>query len=253
MSFDSDRTDPKELGITKVPRHVAVIMDGNGRWARQRGWIRLRGHREGAKAVKRTLEESYRLGVEYLTLFAFSTQNWDRPSTEVEGLMGLLLEYLHSERRELLRRGIRFRAIGDLSRLPQNLQNEIAALSEMSKDNDEMHLVVALSYGARDEIVRATRALAAAAVAGEIKPEDIGEADVSARLYTADMPDPDLLIRTSGELRVSNFMLWQLAYAELFVTDVFWPDFAKDNLIEALQAYSKRERRFGLTGAQVKK
>lgn len=252
MKSDSDLMDPREHGVTDMPRHVAIIMDGNGRWAKERGWIRLQGHREGARSVKRVLEASWQLGLKYLTLFAFSAQNWERPEPEVQGLMGLLLEYLHSERRELLRRGIRFRAIGEIERLPQNLQDEITRLTELSAHNDDLELVVALSYGAREELVRATKLIAEAAASGDLDPDAIDGDLIASHLYTADMPDPDLLIRTSGELRVSNFMLWQIAYAELYVADVYWPDFSREDLLDALRAYSKRERRYGRTGAQIR-
>ncbi len=243
--------DPSTHGITKMPRHVAIIMDGTGRWARQRGWLRLKGHQEGARAVKRTLELSYKLGVRHLTLFAFSAQNWSRPKPEVQGLMALLGEYLRTEQAELMRRGIRFRTIGDVTKLPENLQREILDLQQRTASNDRMDLIVALSYGGREDLVHAARAVAADAIAGRIKVEDIDIEAISARLYTADIPDPDLMIRTSGEMRISNFMLWQLADSELYITEVLWPDFSEDDYIDALRVFGGRERRFGLTGEQV--
>ena len=246
-----DSIDPAVHGITKMPEHVAIIMDGNGRWAKQRGWIRLKGHKEGAKAVKRTLELSYRLGLKHLSLFAFSAQNWSRPKPEVQGLMGLLGEYLRGEREELMRREIRFRAVGEVSKLPENLQREISALEERTRHHERMSLNIALSYGGREDIIQACQTLADEVAAGRMKSEDIDAEALSARMFTQDLPDPDLMIRTSGEMRISNFMLWQLAYAELHITEVLWPEFNEEHYFEALRAYSNRERRFGLTGAQV--
>jgi len=243
--------DPAACGISRVPRHVAVIMDGNGRWARARGLPRLQGHHEGARAVRETLRTAYRLGVEYLTLYAFSEQNWGRPTDEVSGLMALLLGHLKSEQEEFMDLGIRFRGMGDTGRLPPTVLEELRAFEERSAGNTDMYLQVALSYGGRHEIVEAARRLAARVQAGELALEAIDEAALGAELYLPDLPDPDLLIRTSGELRVSNFMLWQIAYTELYITDLYWPSFGKDSFIEALQQYGRRERRFGLTGQQV--
>lgn len=246
-----DSINPAVHGITKMPRHVAIIMDGNGRWAKQRGWIRLKGHQEGAKAVKRTLELSYQLGLKHLTLFAFSAQNWSRPKPEVQGLMALLGEYLRSEREELIRRDIRFRAVGEVSKLPDNLQKEIRSLEDKTRYNERMSLNVALSYGGREDILQACQKLAKDVAAGRMKASDIDDKALSAQLFTRELPDPDLMIRTSGEMRISNFMLWQLAYAELHIIDVLWPEFSREHYLDALRAYSNRERRFGLTGAQV--
>jgi undecaprenyl diphosphate synthase len=246
-----DSIDPADYGIETVPGHVAIIMDGNGRWAKQRGRIRLLGHREGAKAVRRAVRFSYKLGVKHLTLFAFSAQNWARPESEVAGLMELLMEYLSGERRELMERGIRFRTVGDTDRVAPRVRDEIKRLEEESSDGTRMELIIALSYGGREDILQAARSLARDAAAGKVDPDSVDIDAFSKRLYTGSIPDPDLLIRTSGEQRISNFMLWQLAYSELHITDVLWPDFNDEHYAEALRDYSNRERRFGLTGAQV--
>jgi undecaprenyl diphosphate synthase len=251
MKSSKDRIDPADYGIQHVPQHVAIIMDGNGRWASQRGRIRLLGHREGAKAVRRAVRFSFKLGVRYLTLFAFSAQNWSRPDAEVAGLMELLMEYLAGERRELLARGIRFRAVGDVSRVTARVRSEIEKLERESGSGSEMDLIIALSYGGREDIVQAAQALARGVASGAVDPSEIDLEMFAEHLYTAGVPDPDLLIRTSGEQRISNFMLWQLAYSELHITDVLWPDFGDDEYAEALRDYSGRERRFGLTGAQI--
>ena len=243
--------EPAEFGITRVPRHVAIIMDGNGRWANKRGMPRIEGHRQGANSVRTALRTAYRLGVEYLTLYAFSEQNWGRPEDEVEGLMGLLLHHLRIEQEELMERGIRFRGMGELDKLPPKILGELRAFEKRSEDNEDMQLTIALSYGGRLELVRAARLIAAKVAAGELEVDAIDESTLGRHLYLGDLPDPDLMIRTSGEMRVSNFMLWQLAYTELYVTDTFWPDFGQDAFIEALKEYSRRERRFGLTGAQA--
>lgn len=235
-----------------VPKHVAVIMDGNGRWAQERGMKRIRGHHEGANAVRRTVESCRYLGVEVLTLYAFSSQNWGRPEDEVTGLMTLFDLYIRKERKTLLKNGIRLKVIGDRSRLSAKLQKAIADLEEISSANYAMTLQVAVSYGGREEILRATRTLARAAQEGKINPEDITEDLFTRCLYTAGLPDPDLIIRTSGEVRVSNFLLWQLAYSEIFVTPIFWPDFGEKELLEAFGSFNNRERRFGQTGEQVK-
>ncbi len=251
MRGDKDSIDPAAYGIETVPSHVAIIMDGNGRWAKQRGRIRLLGHREGAKAVRRSVRFSYKVGVKHLTLFAFSAQNWARPESEVAGLMELLMEYLSGERRELIERGIRFRTVGDIERVAPRVREEIARLEQDSSDGTEMELIIALSYGGREDIVQAARSFAEDVKAGRVDPSSIDIESFSKRLYTGAIPDPDLLIRTSGEQRISNFMLWQLAYSELHITDVLWPDFSEEDYATALRDYSNRERRFGLTGAQV--
>lgn len=232
-----------------VPAHVAVIMDGNGRWAEERGLARLAGHREGAQAVRAVTREARRLGIRYLTLFAFSSQNWDRPAVEVRGLMALLADYLTTEREELLGNGIRLEAVGELERLPAFVRMPLAALRAASAGNQGMQLTLALSYGGREELVHAARALATDVAQGRLAPGDIDEAALARRLWTRDMPDPDLIVRTSGEKRVSNFFLFQLAYAELHLTDLTWPDFREKALCEALLDYQGRQRRFGRLAA----
>ena len=234
-----------------VPRHVAIIMDGNGRWAQGRMMPRIRGHRAGAASVRCAVESCRYLGVDVLTLYAFSSQNWGRPEEEVTGLMTLFDVYIKKERKTLLDNDIRLQVIGDRSALSDRLRGAIADLESASADNDEMLLQVAVSYGGREEIVHAARAIASAVQRGELAVGDVDEAAFANGLYTAGVRDPDLVIRTSGELRISNFLLWQIAYAEIYVTDVLWPDFAEQDLIAAFRSYASRERRFGKTGAQV--
>ena len=234
-----------------VPRHVAIIMDGNGRWAQSRGMKRIRGHHEGANAVRRAVETCRFMGVEVLTIYAFSSQNWGRPEDEVSGLMTLFDLYIRKERRTLLENNVRIKIIGDRSRLSDKLQASIQKLEETTEPNSVMTLQVAVSYGGREEILRATKAIAQAVERGELAPEDITEDLFNSFLYTAGLPDPDLIVRTSGEVRVSNFLLWQLAYSEIFVTPVLWPDFGEEELLEAFGAFGQRERRFGKTSAQV--
>lgn len=236
-----------------LPRHVAIIMDGNGRWAKGRGLPRLSGHEAGARAVKRITTHARKLGLQALTLYAFSEQNWGRPTTEVEGLMRLLGHYIVAERAEILDNDIRFSTIGDLSRLPGALQDAIADLKRASAGNHGMDFCIALSYGGREELLRAARAAATACVAGELTPEALDGPAFEKYLYTAHLPPLDLLIRTSGELRISNFLLWQLAYAELVFTPVCWPDFAEADLDDAIARFVGRERRFGLTPDQLPK
>jgi len=235
-----------------VPRHLAIIMDGNGRWAEARGLPRLAGHEAGAESVREITRTCRTLGVEALTLYSFSTENWRRPAEEVSGLMALLGRFLVEERREILENGIRLNAIGQLDRLPLAVRAALKELSHASRNNKGMVLTLALSYGGRAEIVEAARALAKKAAAGRLRPDAIDEAAFAAELGTAGLPEPDLLIRTSGELRLSNFLLWQLAYAEIFVTPTAWPDFRRPQLEEAFASFRARERRFGQTGAQVK-
>lgn len=235
-----------------VPNHVAIIMDGNGRWAESRGLPRVRGHEEGAESVRAITRACRELGCKALTLYSFSTENWKRPEDEVGALMGLLARYLVQERREILDNDIRLHAVGQLDRLPLAVRAALKEMMHASRDNKTMTLTLALSYGSRHEIVEAARALAKKAASGRLRPEAIDEAAFTAELQTAGLPDPDLLIRTSGELRISNFMLWQLAYAEIYVTDVLWPDFRRPQLEAAFSAFSSRERRFGATGAQLK-
>ena len=241
----------RRIRAEAIPRHVAVIMDGNGRWAERRGLDRVQGHRAGIEAVRATVRAAHELGVRFLTLYAFSTENWSRPKGEVDALMGLLEHYLDAEIEELDRNGIRLRAIGRLDRLPELARAKLDEALDRTRDNGEMTVVFALSYGGRTEIVDAARKLARDVEQGKLDPEQIDEKTFSAYLYDPELPDPDLLIRTGGEARVSNFLLWQIAYAELHVTDVMWPDFRKSDLVEAIWDYQQRERRYGLTSAQV--
>jgi undecaprenyl diphosphate synthase len=228
-----------------LPRHIAIIMDGNGRWAQARGLPRIAGHRRGAEAVRRTLSAAGELGIPYLTLFGFSSENWKRPLSEVDDLMGLLRHYLRGEIAELHRNGVRLRVIGERARLAPDIVTLIANAEALTCDNSGVNLTIALSYGGRAEIIAAMRALAAKSATGEIRPEAIDEAMIAAHLFTADIPDPDLLIRTSGEQRISNFLLWQCAYAELVFTKTLWPDFGRDDLERAIADYGGRERRYG--------
>lgn len=232
-----------------LPGHVALIMDGNGRWARERGLPRWMGHREGMKSVRRCVEASLEAGLKHLTLYAFSRENWDRPADEVEALMSLLVEYVERESEDLLRNGVKVRVFGDLERLSDKARESVKLLEATTAPGDNLQLNLAISYGSRDEILRAVRRLAEQVSRGEINPEDVNEAKFEQELYTAGWPDPDLLIRTSGELRISNFLLWQIAYAELYVTPVLWPDFGRQELFQAILEYQRRERRFGRVSA----
>jgi len=237
--------------LDPVPRHVAIIMDGNGRWAAARGGSRTDGHRQGAEAVRRVVRGAREIGVRNLTLYAFSAQNWQRPAAEVADLMRLLRRFVLEERTELMTRGIRLMTIGDESRLPLFVRAPLGALVEATRSNSGMTLCLALSYGGRESIVRAAQRLARAAAAGRLRPEAIREGDLSAALDTRALPPPDLIIRTSGEQRLSNFFLWEAAYAELYFTDVMWPDFGRDELLAALAAYGRRQRRFGRVAESV--
>jgi undecaprenyl diphosphate synthase len=229
----------------QLPRHIAIIMDGNGRWAQARGLPRIAGHRRGADAVRRTLAATGEIGIPYLTLFGFSSENWKRPLDEVDDLMGLLRHYLRGEIAELHKNGVRLRVIGDRGRLSSDIVGMIDNAEALTRDNCGVNLTIALSYGGRAEIVAATRAIAAAAVAGRLSVEAVDETTIAGHLFTADLPDPDLLIRTSGEQRISNFLLWQCAYAELVFTKTLWPDFGRSDLAEAIADYRGRERRYG--------
>ncbi len=229
-----------------APAHVAIIMDGNGRWAKMRGLPRTAGHRQGADAVRRTLTGAAELGVKYLTLFGFSAENWRRPESEVDSLMGLLRVYLRSEIAEMHAKGARVRVIGDIERFDSDIVALIRHAEELTRANTRINLTVALSYGGRQEIAAAARLLAREAAEGRLKPDAINEALFETCLTTAGMPDPDLLIRTSGEMRISNFLLWQSAYAELVFADVLWPDFDRRHLEEAIREFNRRERRFGV-------
>ena len=229
-----------------LPRHIAIIMDGNGRWAKAHGLPRIAGHRRGAEAVRRTLTAAGELGLRYLTLFGFSSENWKRPEGEVDDLMGLLRHYLRGEIAELHKNGVRLRVIGDRARLSPDIVAMIANAEALTRGNPGVNLTVALSYGGRAELVAATRTIAAEAAAGRLVPEAIDEAVIARHLFTADLPDPDLLIRTSGEQRISNFLLWQCAYAELVFTKTLWPDFGRADLEQAIVEYGGRDRRYGI-------
>jgi len=229
----------------QLPRHIAIIMDGNGRWAQARGLPRVAGHRRGAEAVRRTLIAASELGIPYLTLFGFSSENWKRPLGEVDDLMGLLRHYLRGEIAELHRNGVRLRVIGEIGRLSPDLMTLIANAEALTHDNRAINLTIALSYGGRAEIVAATRAIAADVAAARLALDAVDEDLIASRLFTADLPDPDLLIRTSGEQRISNFLLWQCAYAELVFTKTLWPDFGRGDLEAAIADYCGRERRYG--------
>lgn len=228
-----------------LPRHVAIIMDGNGRWASARGLTRIEGHKKGAEAAQRAVEAARDLGVSYITLFGFSSENWRRPTAEVDGLMNLLRYYLKKETNELHKNEACLKVIGDRTRLPKDIVELIEQAEDVTKDNKALTVIIALSYGGRQDIVFAAQKLAADVAAGTISPDTIDEDALASRLMTAGIPDPDLMIRTSGENRVSNFLLWQLAYAELFFTDTLWPDFSKKDMEEALSFYAGRERRYG--------
>jgi undecaprenyl diphosphate synthase len=244
-------TGKAEIDIQNIPAHVAVIMDGNGRWAKQRGGLRVFGHQSAITAVRETVEEAAELGVRYLTLYAFSTENWNRPALEVMALMQLLVHTIRQETATLLKNSIRLEAIGDISTLPGNCQRELAESMELTKGGTRMTLVLALSYSGRWDLTQAAKRMATDVASGKLQPTDVTEATVSKYLVTASMPDPELLIRTSGEQRISNFLLWQLAYTELYITDLLWPDFRKQHFQDAIRAYQRRERRFGKTSEQV--
>lgn len=228
-----------------IPRHVAIIMDGNGRWARQRGLPRVEGHRQGAESVRAVVRAAGEAGVKYLTLYAFSVENWNRPPSEVATLMKYLARYLKNELGELDSNNVRLEAIGQLGRLPENVQQQLEATRAALAKNTGLTLILALSYGSRTEITDAVRTIAAEVQAGRLDPAAITEQTVTQHLYTAPYPDPDLLIRTSGELRVSNFLLWQISYAEFVLTDTLWPDFRRPQFLAALEEYARRHRRFG--------
>ncbi|HMX39585.1 MAG TPA: isoprenyl transferase [Saprospiraceae bacterium] len=235
-----------------VPRHIAIIMDGNGRWAKSKGMPRVLGHRSGVKSVREVTEAAAEIGVQYLTLYAFSTENWNRPPAEVTALMTLLVETIRGEIRDLNKNGVRLLAIGDIEALPAASYKALLQGMEDTRHNQRINLVLALNYSAKWEILRAARLLAERAAQGLLQPADIDEATFEAALSTHGIPDPELLIRTSGETRISNFLLWQIAYAELYFTPVFWPDFGRKELFEAILSYQRRERRFGMISEQLK-
>ncbi len=238
-----------ELDNTRIPQHIAIIMDGNGRWASERGKERSFGHQAGVDTVRRITSECVRLGVKFLTLYTFSTENWSRPADEISALMGLVLSSLEDE--IFMKNNVRFQVIGDMGRLPQEVQQKLRETMEHTAHNTAMTMVVALSYSSRWELTKAARELAQAVKAGTLQPKDIDENLIGGRLETAFMPDPELLIRTGGEVRVSNFLLWQIAYSELYFCDTYWPDFDEQDLHRAIASYQARQRRFGKTGGQI--
>lgn len=233
------------LDPDKIPRHIAIIMDGNGRWAGKRDEVRTVGHRQGAGSVRVVVEECCRLGLEQLTLYCLSSENWKRPQTEIDFLMALLKEFLIEERDEILEQDIRFTTIGQRHPLPDDVLKEIDTSVELSKNNKGMTLCLAINYGSRTEIVDAVQMLASKVKSRELEPEEINEERISQALYTEGQPDPDLVIRTAGEMRISNFLLWQISYAEFYVTETYWPDFDRFALFQAIRSYGRRERRFG--------
>ncbi len=242
---------PANIKKEKLPRHIAIIMDGNGRWAKQHNKARVFGHRNGVKAVRSVTEGAAEIGIEYLTLYAFSTETWNRPKAEVTALMQLLVATIAKETKTLTKNNIRLQAIGELNSLPGNCSSELQKAMDKTADNDGMTLVLALSYSSKWEILQAVKSLLNDVNSQQIKPSDLNEEMFSRYLCTASIPDPELLIRTSGEYRISNFLLWQLAYAELYFTDKLWPDFRKEDLWEAIANYQTRERRFGKTSEQI--
>lgn len=243
----------EQITIERLPKHIAVIMDGNGRWAKEHGMQRIFGHQSGVQSVREVSEACAELGVKYLTLYAFSTENWNRPAAEVAGLMTLFAQTIKKEIATFSKNNIRLNAIGDLKSLPKSNYDMLMEAMDGTKDNTRMTLTLALSYSGRWDLTQASRRMAADAAAGIIKPEEITQETINNYLSTAGMPDPELLIRTSGEERISNFLLWELAYSELYFTPKYWPDFRKDDLYEAILNYQGRERRFGKTSEQVTK
>jgi undecaprenyl diphosphate synthase len=241
----------ESLKSGSLPRHLAIIMDGNGRWAKQRGKLRIFGHRNGVKAVRETVENCAKLGIEFLTLYAFSTENWKRPKLEVDTLMNLLVSSLKKELKTLHKNNIKLNAIGNIDSLPSKAYAELQEVIEKTSKNNAMVLTLALSYGAREEIKHAVQEISIKVKNNIISPENIDDTIINSHLYTHNLPDVDLLVRTSGEHRISNFLLWQIAYAELYFMDVFWPDFREQHLAEAIKNYQNRERRFGKTSEQL--
>ncbi|MFM2377148.1 MAG: hypothetical protein RLZZ165_2245 [Bacteroidota bacterium] len=235
-----------------LPRHVAIIMDGNGRWAKQKGFRRISGHRNGVRAVREVLEGGVEIGLEFITLFAFSTENWKRPKVEVRALMGLLVTTIGKEVPDWMNKNVRLRAIGNLQDLPVRAQKRLNEAMAMTASNTGIVLTLALSYGGRQDILNAVNKIAQKAKDGEINPGNIGEDDLRSQMTTSFLPDPELMIRTSGEYRISNFLLWELAYAEIYISHKFWPDYTREDLFEAIHAFQSRERRFGMTSEQLK-
>jgi undecaprenyl diphosphate synthase len=243
----------ERINKENVPVHIAIIMDGNGRWAKQRGFIRTRGHSKGVDAVRDTVEAAVEIGVKYLTLYAFSTENWNRPKYEIDALMTLLVNSVNKERKTFMDNNIRLQAIGDLKSLPSKSYTELMNAVEYTSSNTGLSLILALSYSSRWELIDATQKIAAGVADGKIKPGEISQEVFRSFLATAPYPDPELLIRTSGEYRISNFLLWQIAYTELYFTPTLWPDFSKEEFYKAIVEYQSRERRFGMTSSQIRK
>ena len=242
---DDKRLQEKVKSSGSVPKHIAIIMDGNGRWAEDKGNVRLTGHKAGVESVRDITESCAQLGVRHLTLYAFSTENWNRPTAEINGLMKLLVHSLQKEADRLLKNNIRLVSIGQIDRLPSNCQGKLQEVIELTKDNDRLELCLALSYSGRWDITEAVKKVSKQVQEGHLSPEDIDDELISSYLSTANIPDPDLIIRTSGEYRISNFLLWQLAYSELYITETYWPDFRRDELYKAIFSYQKRDRRYG--------
>jgi len=242
-----------QIDLQKLPKHIAVIMDGNGRWAKTKGASRIFGHQNGVKSVKDTVEAAAEIGVQYLTLYAFSTENWNRPAEEVNALMELLVKTIYDETPTLNKNNIRLLAIGDIKSLPAKCQQQLAAAMKETEKNTRLNLVLALSYSAKWEIINAVKQIAAEVKSGNVSPSEINESLFESHLSTATIPHPELMIRTSGECRISNFLLWQLAYAEFYFTETLWPDFRREDFYKAIISYQQRERRFGKTGEQIKK
>lgn len=251
MKSNNTSSNLQDLDKAKLPQHVAIIMDGNGRWAKKHKWNRMRGHEQGTETVRVITRACRNIGISILTLYAFSTENWQRPKLEVTALMTLLKKFLKSELPEMLDNNIKLNAIGQISRLPQNVANTLKKTIAATSKNDGMILNLALSYGSRDEILHSVKEIAYNIKNGKLQPEELTEKHISEYLYTKGMHDPDLLIRTSGEMRISNFLLWQIAYSEIYFTNTLWPDFTKEEFFEILKNYQSRERRFGKTGEQI--
>lgn len=241
----------EQIDRDRLPQHVAIIMDGNGRWAKERGKDRSEGHREGVVSVRKVVEAATTLGLRYLTVYTFSTENWNRPEAEVHALMGLMVAAIHRETPDLMKNNVRLMAIGDLDRLPHGVRTTLCECLRQTSVNTGTTLVLALSYSSRWEILHAVKALTEEAACGQLRAEEVTEELFASRLTTRDIPDPDLLIRTGGEQRISNFLLWQLSYAELYFTDIYWPDFREEELYQAIRSYQQRERRFGKTSDQL--
>lgn len=242
-----------KIDLSKLPRHIAIIMDGNGRWAKEQGKMRVFGHQNGIKAVREVIEGAAEIGLKYITLYAFSKENWNRPKFEVEALMSLMVSSINKEIKDLHKNNVRLMAIGDLNNLPKRNQVELQKAIDFTKENTGLSLILALSYGSRWEIIQAAKSLALKFKNDDISQDDFDENHFIAELNTSEIPDPELMIRTSGEMRISNFLLWQLAYSELYFTDKLWPDIKKNDLFEAIIDYQNRERRFGKTSEQLQK